>query len=378
MIDNDAVLALAEEAGFPRISLFLPTHRTGAELRQGPIRLKNLLRDASQRLEARGLATREIDELLADAREHTHGEGDAFWQHRDHGLAVFISSKGTRFVNAPLAFEEHVKVGQRFLVKPFLPLLMRDSRFYVLEASFDKVVLHAATRFAMSPIEDDRTSIVSLSVGTQDVEIQETTRQEVNSDARPSADELTRGDLPDDVDKFALTVAKAVDAMLADAHGPLVIAADDKLLGALRNSIRYRGLVEEGIREHPRALDDDKLHARAYELVRKRLDEDRQAAIERFEGRQASGAGASIRIEEIMPAALQGRVEALIVAVDARIPGLYVEETGNAVVAKEETDETMDLVDYAVLQTLRNGGAVYSHPADRADALPPIAAVFRY
>jgi hypothetical protein len=34
------------------VSLYLPTHRTGAELRQGPIRLKNLLREATEGLAA--------------------------------------------------------------------------------------------------------------------------------------------------------------------------------------------------------------------------------------------------------------------------------------------------------------------------------------
>jgi protein required for attachment to host cells len=378
MINNDQVLALAEETGFPRISLFMPTHRTGAELRQGPIRLKNLLREASQRLETRGLSRDEINALLADARKYTESEADPFWQHRDHGLAVFISSEGTRYISAPVTFDEHVKVGQRYLVKPFLPLLMRDSRFYLLEASLDKVVLHGATRFAMSPVQDDRLAIVTLPAGTQDVLVQETSRQEANSASPPSKNDVMPSDLPEEVRKFGAAVAKAVDAVLADAHEPLVIAADDRLLGMLRNDIRYRGLVEDGIREHPRALDDDKLHARAYELVRERLDADRQAAIERFEGRQGSGEGASDRIQEVLPAAVQGRVEALIVSVDARIPGLYVSETSNAVVAQDETDETIDLVDYAVLQTLRNGGAVYSHPVDRADALPQVAAIFRY
>ncbi len=271
-----------------------------------------------------------------------------------------------------------MKVGQRYLVKQFLPLLMRDSRFYLLEASLDKVVLHAATRFAMSPVQDDRLAIVTLPAGTQDVLVQETSRQEANSASPPSKNDVMPSDLPEEIRKFGAAVAKAVDAVLVDADEPLVIAADDRLLGMLRNDIRYRGLVEEGIREHPSALDDDKLHARAYELVRERLDADRQAAIERFEGRQASADGASSRIDEIVPAALQGRVEALIVSVDASMPGLYMKETGTAVVAREETDETIDLVGYAVLQTLLNGGKVYSHPVDRADTLPPVGAIFRY
>lgn len=39
---------LAQQAANPSISLFLPTHRTGQDIQQDPIRLKNLLRDAEQ------------------------------------------------------------------------------------------------------------------------------------------------------------------------------------------------------------------------------------------------------------------------------------------------------------------------------------------
>jgi len=375
----DAIFSFAEQTGFPKVSLYLPTHRTGAELRQGPIRLKNLLREATEGLAARGLSSREVDTLFEDVARHTLNETDPFWQHRDHGLAVFISPEGTQYVDAPLNFEERVKVGRRFLVKPILPLLMRDSRFYVLEASLDRAVLHRATRFSMSAVDDERLSIASLYLGFTEPVGQETTRQEADSNARPGAEELPPRGARQEPEKFALSVAKAVGAMLADADEPLVIAADDRLLGMLRQHLQYNGLVEEGIREHPRSLDAAELHKRAYELVARQLDQTRLDAIKRFEGRaqDAGDSGASSLIQDIVPAACQGRIEALIVSIDAVIPGVFIPEQNQAVVAREETDETMDLVDFAIVQTLRHGGKIYSQPADRND-LPAVGAIFRY
>ena len=46
-------------------SVFLPTHRAGPEVQQGPIRLKNLLRQATEALKADGVRAPEIDQLLA-------------------------------------------------------------------------------------------------------------------------------------------------------------------------------------------------------------------------------------------------------------------------------------------------------------------------
>jgi protein required for attachment to host cells len=375
----DAIFTLAERTGFPSVSLYLPTHRTGAELRQGPIRLKNLLRKAKEGLEARGMSSREIDALFKNVQQHTLNETDPFWQHRDHGLAVFISQEGTRYVDAPLHFDERVKVGRRFLVKPILPMLMRDSRFYVLEASLDHVVLHRATRFSMSAVDDERLSTASLHLGFTEPVSQETTIQEIDSDALASTEGLPPRGARQEPEKFALSAAKAAGAMLADADEPLVLAADDRMLGMLRQHLRYNGLVEEGIREHPRSLDAAELHKRAYALVERQLDQTRLDAIKRFEGRvhDASDAGASSLIQDIIPAACQGRVEALVVSIDAVIPGVFIPEQNQAVVAREETDETMDLVDFAIVQTLRHGGKIYSQPADRND-LPAIGAIFRY
>jgi protein required for attachment to host cells len=379
MIEHSDLLALAEQTAFPSVTLFLPTHRTGAELRQGPIRLKNMLREAAQALEARGMSSHEIEALFADVRKHTHSETDPFWQHRDHGLAVFISPAGTRYMDAPIHFEERIKVGRRFLVKPLLPLLMRDSRFYILAASLDTVQLYLATRFSMTPIGDERLSITALSVGAQDVLEQETSEQKTNPDTGSKTDEMMAGETPDDNTKFAQAVAKATAGMLANATEPLVLAADDRLLGRLRNHVHYRGLVEDGIREHPRSLSEDELHEKAYELVRPQLDATRADAVARYDARQGdAGKGAAGRIEDVVTAAAQGRIEALIVSIDATAAGVFLPEENRAVVAREATDDTMDLIDYAVLQTLQNGGSVYSQPADRRENLPPVAAILRF
>jgi protein required for attachment to host cells len=379
MIEHSDLLALAEQTAFPSISLFIPTHRTGAELRQGPIRLKNMLREAAQALEARGMPSHEIETLLADARQHTHSEADAFWQHRDHGLAVFISPAGTRYLNAPIHFQERIKVGRRFLVKPLLPLLMRDARFYVLAASLDSAQLYLATRFSMTPINEERLSITALSVGAQDVLDQETSEQQENPDTGPMTSGTMARERPDDNTKFAQAVAKATAAILANATEPLVLAADDRLLGRLRNHVHYRGLVEEGIREHPRSLGEDELHEKSYALVRPELDAARADAVARYEARQGdNGKGAADRIEDVVAAAAQGRVEALIVSIDATAAGVFLPDQNRAVVAREATEDTMDLIDFAVLQTLQNGGSVYSQPADRTADLPPVAAILRY
>lgn len=380
MIAHDEIRTIAADAGFPRVSLFLPTHRTGPELRQGPIRLKTMLREAERALIDQGLDAAAAADLLAEARSHTGGETDPFWQRRDHGLAIFISPEGTRYLDAPLALDQKVCVGRRFVIKPLLPVLMRDGLFHVLAASQEGATLFRGSRYGLEPIADERLRMgAGKFIG----------RTEISNDlgfhgGTGNAQVHSLGESPGDeqqeqVRRYADALAAAVDAVLANSAAPLVLAADDRLLGMLRGELRHPQTVPEAIREHPAALSRDDLHARAYELVRDRLDADRRAAIERFEARSGDGGQAvATRIEEIVPAAYHGRVEALVVAPDAAAEGVFSPSESRAMVSPQGNANTLDLVDFAVLHTLSTGGAVYARPADRAEDLPPVGAIFRY
>lgn len=382
MIAHDEIRAIAADAGFPRVSLFLPTHRTGPGLRQDPIRLKTMLRDAARALVGQGLGVAEADDLLAEARAHTAGETDPFWQRRDRGLAVFVSPDGTRFLDAPLPFAERVHVGRRFVVKPLLPALMRDGRFYVLAASQEGAVLYRGNRYGLETVDDPR-----LGIGAETF----FGRTQFPNDlgfhgARGSGGVQVHslGESPADeqqaqVRRYAEALAVAVDASLANAAAPLVLAADDRLLGMLRKALKYGAVVEDAIREHPESLSPEALHARAYDRVRDRLDADRRVAIARFEARRGDGGAAmATRVEEIVPAAYEGRVEALVVAPDAAAEGVFSPSESRAIVSPQPNPNTLDLVDFAVLHTLANGGAVYARPVDRADDLPPVGALYRF
>ncbi len=72
------------------VSLFMPAFRAGRETEQNPIRFKNLLKEAENRLSASGARPPEIQELLKPARSLV--DDPLFWQHQGDGLAVFLSA----------------------------------------------------------------------------------------------------------------------------------------------------------------------------------------------------------------------------------------------------------------------------------------------
>jgi hypothetical protein len=93
LIDHRTITDLAAftDAG-PRVSIYLPTHRTGREIRQGPIRLKNLLRDAQSGLQDLGLSERDAGRQLHPAASLVNKT--SFWEQQQDGLAMLIGPEG--------------------------------------------------------------------------------------------------------------------------------------------------------------------------------------------------------------------------------------------------------------------------------------------
>ncbi|MEZ4664691.1 MAG: hypothetical protein R2911_44730 [Caldilineaceae bacterium] len=82
-INKETLRELAELSAPFCLSIYMPTHRRGSETEQGPIRLKNLLKEAEAQLTALGQRTPEAAIFLEPLR--TLVDDRAFWQHQNHG-----------------------------------------------------------------------------------------------------------------------------------------------------------------------------------------------------------------------------------------------------------------------------------------------------
>jgi hypothetical protein len=80
-------LARNNQAG-PCVSIFMPTHRAGPETQQDPIRFKNLVSEAEERLIAGGLRAPRAKALLKAANALV--DDYDFWQHQRAVLALFF------------------------------------------------------------------------------------------------------------------------------------------------------------------------------------------------------------------------------------------------------------------------------------------------
>ena len=151
ILKREDVKKLLAKSGDLCVSIYMPTHRTGREQQQDPIRLKNLLTRAEEELKAYDMRTPEAQAILNPA-ENLLSDPD-FWQHQSDGLAIFLADGFALNFRLPQSFDELLRINRRFHTKPVLPLLSHDNQFYILSLSKKGVDLHQATRFAIDQIE---------------------------------------------------------------------------------------------------------------------------------------------------------------------------------------------------------------------------------
>lgn len=368
------------------ISIYMPTHRVGAETEQDPIRLENLLTQAEEKLLAKDYTPVDVEERLSPGYELVADRD--FWHHQSDGLAVFISPGTARAYRLPLDFEELVMVEDRFYLKPLLRLFSSEGRFYILTLSQDGIRLLDATHYTVDEIDlEDVPPSLAEALRYDDPERQlqfhTASRTPGGRGERPAVfhgqgvgKEL---DEKENIQRYFQQLDRALQEWLAGEEVPLVLAGVDYLLPIYREVSDYPHLVEEGVEGSPEPLNVREIHARAWPIVEPLFRAEREEAAALY--RQLEGQGkplVSDEIERILPAAHYGRVDTLFVAQGEQHWGTFDRETGEVRSFPKGRPESKDLLDDAAMQTLLNDGKVYVVGVEDMPTDPPVAAIFRY
>ena len=384
-LTRDGLRALMRETAGPCVSLYMPTHRMGPEVQQDRILLRNLLGRSEKNLTVQGLGTSEVKALLEPAESLL--QDGLFWRHQSDGLAIFLSSEESRHYRLPLNFEDVVVVTDHFHIKPLLPLFSGDGRFYILALSQNEIRLLQGTRHNVSAIELEGTP-TSLGEALRDDDPEK--RLQFHTSTRTPG---SKGDRPavfhghgvgvdnskTNILRYFYHVDRGVRDLLLDEQAPIVLAGVDYLLPIYQEANTYPYLADKGIEGNPEELSAEELHRRAWAIVQPNFLKAQQEAAAKY--RQFTGAEselASNELEKVVSAAYHGRIETLFVAVYLQLWGSFDPDTDAVSLSVEPRIGDEDLLDFAAIQTLMNGGVVYAVELRKMPGDGPLAAVFRY
>jgi hypothetical protein len=366
----------------PALSIYMPTYRSGREVRQNATRFKNLLNQARNQLDVYGLSARQIDGLLSEVSK-LEGD-DLWWNNQSDGLALFAAGEVFERYRLPMDVSELVAVGPRFHLRPVVQLLQGDGRFYVLAVSQQRVRLLEATKFHVEQLQPERLPTDLRSALNID-EYVSSLQQHSTSGRGVAGGMIFHGhggaDMDirkrDEIARYFQLIDAVLNPYLAGERTPLVFAGVDYLFPIFREACKYQGLVDAAIAGNPDDLSAAQIHAQAWQVMEPRFAAQRDTALQRYLN-ATGGQTAESDLLRILLAAQQGAIEILLVSADAHQWGTVDEHSGHIKFTDANAEGAQELLNYAAVKTLITDGTVFALAPDQLPERQKAAALLRY
>lgn len=363
------------------VSIYMPAFRMSPETRQNQIRFKNLLREAGEKLGAKGFRPREVEDLLSAARPLIND--DPFWSFQSEGFCAFVSRHDFLYYRLPLRFEETVTVLGRFYIKPLVTLFYSDNQFFILALGLNGARFYQCSRYSMNEaalknVPKNLDEAMKYSDSQKQLQFHTHTPR---TGTKRAAMFHGQGAGIDNKKTGILEYFKMVDRGVANMIGqervPLLFAGLDHLFGIYKKANSYAFITEKNIPVNPDDLTEEQLHGKAVEIMGPYFLAARDEAIKTYKGLTHTGRTAN-DIETVVREAFGGRVEALFISAGEPRWGTFDPSTLTVDIHDDHREGDEDLLDLACVYTCLKGGAVYDVAAGEIPATRPPAAVFRY
>jgi hypothetical protein len=362
----------------PAVSIYMGTHRRGAEVAAQPLRLRAAIEEAKGLLAADGARADDVLEPL----EALVGDRE-FWNHQADGLALFASQDFGRLYRLPVRLRDMVVVGPTFHTKPLIEFLQAPERFWVLAVSQKEVRIWEGTVTELGPV-----NLASVPASLQEAIGAEvvTDRLNLRSPRGRGAAPIFHGhgagkdDTKQELEKFFRAVDTGVRELLADEIGPIILAAVDYYHPIYRSVSKLENLADQGIIGNISGWDEGRIHASAWPIAQQSVERKLEAALALWEGSYGRGKTES-DLTAIGRLAVAGRIRLLLADAGRTVWGRIDRATGDIEVIREGgTDPdggAVDLLDELAELTIQYGGRALVLPSEKLPVNSGVAAVLR-
>jgi len=383
---RDDLSALAGDGDGWRLSFYMPLSRTGREVMQAPILLKEMRSRAAAELEARGCGPDAAAELLEPIDRIYEGTEVAILQ--GAGLAVLSSTGFSASFLLPEEPPAMVSVDKRFALEPLLPLLFEDGRFFLLALSLNAVRLWEADRLHLREV-----SFEGMDTNLRDaLHLEEDEAYHMFHAGAPASGRNTGssmfygyggggGDNKDgkrNILEFFRLIDKGVRLKLPDSDTPLMLTGVESLMPIYRQANSHPSLLDGFVPGNQDAIPDrDDLHAKAWMAFGEERDRGKKRVLALYQERLASPLAVS-GLRNVIQAAHQGRVNLLFVRKGARQWGWFDPSEYRIEFADGPVADAEELFNRSCILALTTGAKVYMLNDGEIPEGADIAALCRY
>lgn len=354
----------------PCVSVFLPAAEPALLGSPHLVRLRNLLREVEERLPPSPDRAVLLEPLAALARPDSALGKD--------GLALFRSAGFFAWHRLPVAVPERVVVADTFHVRPLLPFLQQNRRYYVLALSPTRVALHAGTPYGLEPVDVPglpaslAEALPSSREGPAFLNVR-TAGGRAMFHGHGSPEVARRNDLP----RFFRAVDRALWPRLRGESAPLILAGVAAHWPAFRAVSRYPHVAAQGIEGNPSELGPAALRERAAPLVGELFRAREERVLQDFA--RARGRGrVAIGLEAVARQAAGGRARLLLLARGVSQWGELDAASGRVRRSDEPLERKDDVLDDVAELVLTRGGDVLVLPPERMPDGSDVAALLRW
>jgi len=403
-LDRNLLLSLAGHAVWPSVSIYLPADHTGTHTDADRLRLRNLVKQARERLIGDDITPTEADSLLAGATDLATDA--SAWSGGPHGVAYFADAAGTQGLWLGQTMPELCMVGDRFYLRPLYSALHDEAPVWALALDIKHTRLYRLDRTSVEEVELPAGTPISIDDETQYDSREESLQYHAvpgtGTDGTTSSigaamyhghggskgyDKIARERFVSDLDRG---VVERIGAQSTDLLVPIGV---DYLLDDYRSTNSYAHLVPERVEGSPARLSPAEIQRAVLSVLAPRYAAVRQADVDEYQAYTGTGHTSS-DAAEIVAAAAAGRVKTLIMDDSSGPWGWfdretfevtrlctteprYLRDTMDTPGHPDVLDCGWDLIDLAAAETLKHGGTVRAFRGEHAPVQGAVA-VFRY
>ncbi len=360
IIRREQFLELARKEDDNLISVCIPTHSHGQEVNEklDSIALKSALKTISNQLAMKGKDKIDIERITQPVRDLI--DDSAFWRHQRKGLAIFASDDFFEKYTLPQEPDIITYAGQKFYLKPLLSMIDKDGKFFLLTLGKNGIKLFHCSRYDIEVIDiSDEVPASVQRIFKFDVPVKNILPHSGNSKETihfqghtPLKDQDKK-----DLLRFFHKADKIILKILRERDIPMVIAGPGHLVPLYMEASAYPGITPEFIDTDPESISPKKLHSKACKIAEKEANSLRQKSIDRYQ-RLAGTRKTTAYLSEIISSAYFKNVDTLFVREDAEVWGTFDKERYLVDTNPENARHHEELVNFALIHTILNGGEV--------------------
>ncbi|MEX2579976.1 MAG: hypothetical protein WD342_13035 [Verrucomicrobiales bacterium] len=372
------------------VTLMMPMETAGAETRKNPIVFKNALNEACEKLEQAGGYSRPLKQQFREVDDLCENPVHEFWQHQEAGLLVFLDgNEDIRGYRLPVPIGPDVRIGKSPHLTP-LHRFLNPVRRLVLVLDLNETRLFEATRWKVDEIElKDIPTSLEEAMRFDDPEKSLQFRSVSDSNLRGEGGGeaafhghgvTTETNRNRKKQRFFEMISADIAKHFPDRNTPLVILGPDAERARYREVNHYEHLSDDEIDLNPSHLEKAELHRHITDHVAKVEEAESSSALARLEDHVGTDTSkGATTVEEVVEAALGGRIETLFVRAGARQYGTVDLETFRTEPHDSAEEGDTELVAFATNQAAMTNASI--RVLDDGATLPgdsPVAAILRY